>query len=374
MKIAWVSTWDRVCGIADYSKELWPAVEKNLRERGDEGFVVSLDPYPTTKDLVEKLREIAPDLIHFQHEYGFFGGKNPPFYRFPFLVEDIKKTLPQTKIVATAHTVIPEKYKFPLKGRGWQIPLREFANQFLLTRLQREWGPKTWGAIDGTIIHSKLQIEIVKNAGSPFVEVVPHFIPAREKVLSQNESNAKTLLVFGFFTPEKGQDILIDAFKFLSDLPQLRVIFAGGARRAQDKAYLKICEKKIRKLGLGDRVTVTGYVGSQDLQKYFQAADLVVAPFRETTGSGSIAQVLARGLPVIASDLPLNREINEREKGALEFFKSENPEDLAKKIREVVYNRERLQLLRQGALRYANALSPSRIAFQHLLIYDKLLV
>jgi hypothetical protein len=45
MKVVWVSTWNNICGIADYSRELWPAIEKSLVERGDMGSLVSIDQY-----------------------------------------------------------------------------------------------------------------------------------------------------------------------------------------------------------------------------------------------------------------------------------------------------------------------------------------
>src|ERR1700677_1753701 len=101
MKVAWISTWERVCGIADYSKELWPVVKKSLDERGDEVFLLSLDKFDSEENIVNELKRIKPDVIHFQHEYGIFGGKNPPFYYFPNLIHRILVDLPKSKIVAT---------------------------------------------------------------------------------------------------------------------------------------------------------------------------------------------------------------------------------------------------------------------------------
>ena len=43
MRVAWLTTWYRACGIADYSHVLWPSVEAGLRQRGGQGFLVSLD-------------------------------------------------------------------------------------------------------------------------------------------------------------------------------------------------------------------------------------------------------------------------------------------------------------------------------------------
>jgi 1,2-diacylglycerol 3-alpha-glucosyltransferase len=372
MKVVWVSTWNNICGIADYSRELWPAIEKSLVERGDMGSLVSIDQY-SKNQIVTELKKLSPDIVHFQHEFGLFGGKNPPFYTFPSLISELKSALPNTKFVATAHTVISERYHFPVKGKGWQIPLRGLANIFLLKKLREYWGPKTWGKLDGTIIHSDLQSKTVTKAGSTFVTVVPHFVPAKEKIKLSLNRDEKTVLVFGFFTPEKGQDVVIEAFRILKNEGlKINLVLAGGVRRAQDTKYFEKCKKLISDYGLQERVTTTGYIKAGEVQKYLEKADLVVAPFRETTGSGSLAQVLARGLPLLASDLPLNREINDRESGCLELFKSGDAKDLAKKITHLIYDEDHLKLLRQGAFRYASHLAPVRVAFQHLHIYDQL--
>jgi glycosyltransferase involved in cell wall biosynthesis len=372
MKVAWISTWDRVCGIADYSKELWPVVLKSLEGRSDEGALFSLDKYKTDDDLIKALKEFSPDVVHFQHEYSFFGGKNPPFYTFPNLVARLRKELPKAKFLATGHTVLSDSYRFPMAGRKWQLPLRSLANIFLLKKLREYWGPKTWGVLDGTITHSRHLTDIVKKSGTPYAEVIPLFVPIREKILETPSNEIKTVLVFGFFTYEKGQDVVIEAFKYLKDVPQVRLIFAGGLRLKSDTPYFKKCEKSIKELKLEDRITITGYLQSGELKKYFDKADLVITPFRATSGSASLTSVLAYGLPVLASDLPLNLEIEEREKGCLEFFKSENPEDLARKIRDLIFDKPKLNLMRQGTLRYATSLSPTRVALQHVRVYDNL--
>lgn len=372
MKVAWVSTWDRVCGIADYSKDLWPEINKTLMERGDQGILVSLDKFKSEDLLIKELKNISPDIVHIQHEYGIFGGKNPPFYTFPGIVDHIRAELPQIKILATAHTVILDDYRFPLRGKRWQLPFRAMANIFLLKRLKKLWGPGTWGLLNGTITHSRRQLELVKRAGTRYAEVIPHFVPLKEKAPLASNGKDKTVLIFGFFTYDKGQDIAIQAFDNLRDLPQVHLILAGGLRKKSDTKYFNECNKKIKDLNLSDRIKITGYLEGTELKKYYDQADLVVAPFRATTGSGSLVQGLGRGLPVLASDLPLNLELNERVPGTLEYFKSENPKDLAQKIRDLIFDQPKLNLMRQGALRYAVSFSLHRVVSQHVMVYDNL--
>ncbi len=367
-KIAWVSTWNRLCGIADYSKALWPKISSLLESQGHEALLVSLDEYSTTSALRKKLVGSAPDLIHFQHEYGIFGGKNPPFYRFPSFLRKLKTELPKTALIATAHTVLPTNYRFPLKGKSVGIPFRAFANTFLLPGLSKTWSVRTWGGLDACIVHSKYQIQDVLSSGCSFVQEIPHFVPESvTKGTFPRQKGLPTILVFGFFTPEKGQDLAIDALSLLQK--KYRLILAGGLRRKKDQSYLKSCKQKIKDLGLSSQIEITGYIDSQKLDGLFSQASLVLAPFRETTGSGSLAQALARECPVLTSDLPLNLEIAERTADALSFFRSGDPKDCAIQIQNLLENPERVRRLREGARKYAVLYSPEKTAEKHLELY-----
>ena len=129
----------------------------------------------------------------------------------------------------------------------------------------------------------------------------------------------------------------------------------------------------IVRLGLRGRVEVTGYVPDAEISRVYEESDLVVAPFRMTTGSGSLVQALARGAPVLASDLPLNREINDRVPGTLAFFVSEDPRDCARQIEQLLADRDRRNVLGEQARQYAATYSPANIARLHLDLYRRVL-
>lgn len=363
MKVIWVTSWSRQCGIADYSKVLWPRVQAELQRHGIEGEIVSLDEYCTRKALQKKLVALKPDLIHFQHEYGLFGGKTPPFYWFPRLVHFLKKQIPQCRLTATAHTVLSANYRFPIKGRGLEIPFRLFANSFLSGVLNNLWSKGTWGSLDGVMVHSRHQIDAVERSGCQKTRVIPHFVqipPLTGTVRRNSVGDQKTVLVFGFFTPEKGQDIAIKAF---SRLPSnARLILAGSVRRKKDQFYFDSCMSLAKKLGVRGRIQLTGFVEGAAMNELYCVADLVLAPFRETSGSGSLAHALGRRATILASDLPLNLEIAEREKNALTFFKSEDPEDCAHQMMQLFKNLPAMRELQEGAGQYALKVGPEKIA------------
>lgn len=331
-----------------------------------------------SRDLLKQRPEIvrldwqgkAPELIHVQHEYGLFGSKIPLFYTFPSLVKRLRASFPSAKVVATAHSVLPPAFRYPLRGRGWQKPLRWAANTFFLRRLHRKWGRGTWGLLDGIIVHSELQKEWIRSSCPGIIEVIPHFVPNAPAVVPQHSAGFR-IVTFGYFTPEKGQDLLIKALALLPS--EFRVTFAGGVRRSADKRYFLRCKALIDQMNLAKRCTILGFVPEPEIQSVYENADLVIAPFRETSGSGSLVQALARGMAVLASDLPLNLEINSRQDQCVAFFENNDPESLARKILELAQTPRLRERLRQNAKIYAQTFSIPKVWEAHDRFYEKLL-
>lgn len=344
-------------GIRSYADALWPAIQ-SLWPGEPLGQVHYLPQG-------EELRALKPDLIHVQHEYGLFGAKIPGFYNFPHWLHEVRSALPQAKIIATAHTVLGADYKYPLSDRGWQIPFRFLANQFLLPQMREAWGPETWGSLDGLIVHSATQLETVRVAGCKRVVEIPHFVFERQDLSPAPKTEKPEILVLGYLTPEKGQDIAIRAFAQLK-IPA-KLVLAGGSRRSADHRYKRSCESLIQYLKLQDQVEITGYV--DDLNPFFARAQLVLAPFRETSGSGTLGQAFARGAAILASDLPLNREIELRQPACIELFRSEAPMDCARKIEKILAEPGTLDSLKQNAALYADRYSIDKTAEKHLEFY-----
>jgi glycosyltransferase involved in cell wall biosynthesis len=365
-KLAWVTSWNRKCGIATYSQGLWPAVQKELQLADIESILVPLEE-------LARLEDIKPDLIHWQHEYGLFGGKNPPFYRFPNLLRALRKKLPGTKHVATAHNVVSEDYRFSLQHPKWQLPLKFVANAFLLPWLRSYWGLKTWGGFNSVIVHSSLQKKAVQAAGCSNICVIPHYVPAvpKKEPIRVSSDRAPVIIIFGFIARDKGYDLLIEAFaECIANLPSsARLIIAGSVRTKQQEVYAASCHSRARALGIDKQVEWTGFIPESEVHALYRRATLVVAPFRTTTGSGSLAQALAHGSPVLASDLPLNREIVDRVPGSLAFFKTEDPTSCAEEIMRLLNSPLELAQLSNNALRYAAECSPERIAAMHMKFY-----
>jgi glycosyltransferase involved in cell wall biosynthesis len=95
--------------------------------------------------------------------------------------------------------------------------------------------------------------------------------------------------------------MLIEALAALRAPPTWRCTIVGSS--AADPAFVQQITGRAVNLGVADRITMTGALADDDLDAAYQAADLLVAPSRTESYGMAIADALARGIPVIASNV-----------------------------------------------------------------------
>jgi glycosyltransferase involved in cell wall biosynthesis len=319
----------------------------------------------------ESVRNAEEEVVHLQHEFGLFGSKLPGFYRFPKWIRSARECAPGKAWIATAHTVLDRDWRYRTEGRGWRaLPLAAL-NRFVVPAARRAWMDGTWGTLDGVVVHSELQARTIRDSGCPRVAVIPHFVPSLS-VLKDDGAREPTAVLFGYFSWEKGQDLALRAWaEWGSEAPKL--VLAGGLRRKEDAWYLRRCEALVKKFGLESKVEITGYVPEHRVSEIYARATVVIAPFRETSGSGSLALALAHHAPVLASDLPLNREVLTRVPESAALFSAGDPESLAREARALFRNETRRGELSAGARRYAEAHSPVETLRRHREFYADVL-
>ncbi|MFI6689071.1 glycosyltransferase [Streptomyces sp. NPDC050485] len=108
------------------------------------------------------------------------------------------------------------------------------------------------------------------------------------------------LLCVASLTPVKGHQVLIDALATATELPwHLRLV--GGVQ--QNPGHVRLLRDLINARGLVDRIVIDGPKSGADLDAAYAAADLLVLPsFSETYGL-VVTEALARGIPVMASQV-----------------------------------------------------------------------
>jgi glycosyltransferase involved in cell wall biosynthesis len=108
------------------------------------------------------------------------------------------------------------------------------------------------------------------------------------------------LLCVASLTSEKGHDVLLDALETLEDL-DWRCACVGSLDR--DPAFAEHLRHRLRRSRVGDRVDIAGPRTGDDLDRAYAAADLVVLASRAETYGMVVTEGLARGLPVVATEV-----------------------------------------------------------------------
>jgi glycosyltransferase involved in cell wall biosynthesis len=109
-------------------------------------------------------------------------------------------------------------------------------------------------------------------------------------------ATAKILLFFGIVRPYKGLRDLIEALpEVRRQEPQVRLLIAGEFWEDR-QGYLDL----MTELGVVDLVQIDDrYIPNEEVGRYFSAADLLVAPYRQQTGSGVVELARGFGLPAV---------------------------------------------------------------------------
>lgn len=104
-----------------------------------------------------------------------------------------------------------------------------------------------------------------------------------------------------------------------------------GAYRTESASEL------IEQLGIGDNVVELGSVPYRLLHWLYGACDIYVSPAYTETFAHPLVEAMASGVPVVASDLPVHREVCE---GSALYFDRFSPPQLAKAVASIASSPE----------------------------------
>ena len=109
-----------------------------------------------------------------------------------------------------------------------------------------------------------------------------------------------SLLCVATVTGDKGHDVLLDALATITDL-SWHCACVGSLDR--DPAFVEVLRRRSVEGGFGDRVRFPGARSGADLDRTYAAADLMVLASRAETYGVVVIEALARGVPVVATDV-----------------------------------------------------------------------
>jgi glycosyltransferase involved in cell wall biosynthesis len=197
--------------------------------------------------------------------------------------------------------------------------------------------------VDGIICHSD---SIKTRLGTEFsvppekIAVIPHGpffydlpLTNSEQTLQSFDLKPGKLLVLwqGIIFPYKGIDLLLNAWQHVeagSHNACLLIVGTGSPEFAEQ------IREQISRLGLKRVNLHLRFISTEELVALYRAADVVVYPYRAITTSGALATGLALGKTILASNLPVFRELLTDRENAL-LVDPENSTELAAALTEL---------------------------------------
>lgn len=220
--------------------------------------------------VLTSVKKYKPEIIHFQ----WF--KIPEFDLF--VLKILKIISKKTKIVLTAHNILPHnsgaKYK-KIYGRIYSF-------------------------MDGIIVHgnnTKENLLKTFNLNKDKVIVIPHgFLPRKKKTKIIVEDDVLTFSIVGSLSKYKGVDLLVEAWcssKKLIESKHCKLIIAGSGKM-----------ECLENIPLNKNIEVKNkFLTDEELDEIIDRTNIAVLPYRVISQSGVLLTMLAERKPVIVSDV-----------------------------------------------------------------------
>ena len=200
--------------------------------------------------------------------------------------------------------------------------------------------------------------------------VIPNGIYAdryRDGEVQERWSGNSLGFIGRFEEPRKGLSVLLDALPIIARFaPDVRVLVAGPGDSKNIESEI---DPQLR-----HRFEFLGRISEKDKADFLSSIALYIAP---NTGGESfgiiLAEALAGGAAVVASDIPaFDSLLGHGEFGAL--FQSENPQDLAKVVIELLRDKQKRSELGHRGKDYAQRFDWDVVAEDIFSIYEMALV
>jgi D-inositol-3-phosphate glycosyltransferase len=230
-------------------------------------------------------------------------------------------------------------------------------NQSWVNRLSLRF---LYRVVDHIIVHTRqMKEQLIQgfNVAPAKVSVIPHGIMSvvpRSNVdrfssrrMLGIDGSRRVVVFFGLIAPYKGLEYIVSAIARLNRATndgRITLVIAGRIKECPH--YWERVYRLIQEEGLENDVRMElRHIPDESINAYFEAADVLVLPYRAIFQSGVLFLSFRFGLPVIATDVGSFREdIIDGQTGYI--CKVDDPDDLARKI-EIYFKSDLFRYLAQ---------------------------
>jgi len=246
------------------------------------------------------------------------------------------------RIILDIHDVVPEFYASKFNVGERSVIFRVL---LLIERLSISYS-------DHVIISNHLWREKIVHRSSPAAKCTAIINYPDPSLFRRNQMETQhrdfVMCYPGTLNRHQGVDLAVRSMVTLRhDVPNLRLLVIGDGPDREKLTRMVAAER------LEDRVSIQGFVPLETICQTMSTVDLGVVPkrrdsFGNEAFSTKILEFMAMGVPVVVSDTRIDKYYFNDD--LVQFFESDNPEDLANKILDLVHDEARRNLLRANAL------------------------
>jgi glycosyltransferase involved in cell wall biosynthesis len=168
----------------------------------------------------------------------------------------------------------------------------------------------------------------------PFAPITRReWLEARPDLVAKYGLTDPYLIVCNQFWEHKDHRTAFRAFaRIAADHPGVKLVCTGSPLDSRSPAYFPSLQEELRRLGIADRVQILGLIPKRDQIELLKQAVALVQPtlFEGGPGGGAAYDAVGLDVPVILSDIAVNREVD---CGKVTLFPAGDAEALAEKMR-----------------------------------------
>jgi len=246
--------------------------------------------------------------------------------------------------------------------------------EWLVTRVKASLAKRSIGWADATVAPSEAFAAELHGWTGARIHAIHHGFdraaftrdssPLAAEVVDklQSAEGSLKLLFVSHYNYYRNFETLLRALPLLRDrLPGRRVKLLLTCKLASGEnpgSYRpEAAARLVKELAVDDLVVELGTIPYSQLHQLYRRADLYVTPAYTETFAHPLVEAMASGLPVVASDLPVHREICGE---AARYFPCFSPEELANRVAEVMNNTDLAARLSACGLKRSEAFSWKR--------------
>lgn len=177
------------------------------------------------------------------------------------------------------------------------------------------------------------------------------------------KENEKLLIYVGRMAPEKNIPFMLDSFKKISEKTPSKLLIVGEGSEIENlKQYAK-------DHGLEGKAIFTGRIEYKEIPNYYGASDLFIMTSTTEVKPLALLEAMATGLPIIAvSACGASDTIQDGLNG---YLTSEDRDEFANKVLEVINNDEKLNKMSEESLKIADSYSADKMTDKLIELYKE---